>query len=68
MKVAIAVIKHLLKSRNIDHLQKDHSIVVRAEDKDKILDLVKEVVQRNKNELLIVENYILEGLVIITLK
>ena len=51
MKVAIAVIKHLLKSRNIDHLQKDHSIVVRAEDKDKILDLVKEVVQRNKNEL-----------------
>lgn len=68
MKLAIAVIKHLLKTRNIDHLQKEHSIVIRQEDKNKVVELIKEVVDRNKNELVIVDNYLLEGLVIITIK
>lgn len=68
MKLAIAVIKHLLKTRNIDYLQKEHSIVIRQEDKNKVLELIKEVVDRNKNELVIVDNYLLEGLVIITIK
>jgi hypothetical protein len=68
MKISVAVTKHLLKNRNIDHLHSGNSIVIKAEDKKTVMELVKEVSERNKDNVLVVDNYLLEELVIITFK
>lgn len=67
MKIDVAVIKHLLKTRNIDFLNVRNNIVIRLEDKDKVLQLVKEVTERSKSTFVVVETYILEGVIIICL-
>ena len=68
MKISVAVMKHLLKSRNIEHLNAGNSIVIRRDDKKVVMELVKEVSERNKDNVLIVDNYLIEELVIITFK
>ena len=68
MKISVAVIKHLLKTRNIEHLHTGNSIVIRTEDKKAVMEIVKEVAERNKDNVYIVDNYLIEELVIITFK
>lgn len=68
MKISVAVVKHLLKTKNIEHLHTGNSIVIKNEDKKTVIEIVKEVSERNKDNVLIVDNYLLEDLVIITFK